>query len=967
MQEYIEVRGASQNNLKKVNIKVPKHQLVVFTGVSGSGKSSLAFDTIYVEGQRRYVESLSAYARQFLEMQEKPDVEFISGLSPAIAIDQKTTSRNPRSTVSTATEIYDYLRLLFARIGVPYSEATGKPIEKQTASQIIEIIKGLPVFSKILILSPVVRGQKGEHRREFMNLQRQGYQRVKIDGIVYQIDDLPVLDKNLKHTIEVVVDRLEIEEEMDNRLADSVETSLKMSGGLLNVEIVSLPEDYSGIDFVVGQAIGFSEKFACPITGFTLSEIEPRIFSFNSPYGACPECDGLGTEIFFDPILVIPDAKLSLKEGAIAPWYKSDSKYSVVHNRMYTQTLEGLAKHYNFSLLKPFNELSEDVKNIILFGSNGQDIVFKFDDGFRTNTVKKPFDGVIPSLIERVKKTESDYIREEMSKYQSYKACSSCDGMRLKKESLCVKIAGMNIGQVCRLTITDAIEWVESLKEVLSPKHWKIGERVLKEIKRRLGFLNDVGLEYLTLNRQANTLSGGESQRIRLASQIGSGLSGVLYVLDEPSIGLHQCDNDRLLNTLRNLRDLGNTVIVVEHDEDTMRASDYIIDVGPGAGIHGGEIISHGKPEDVANDERSITGQYLSGKQYIPIPSVRRQGLRNKFIDIKGAKANNLKDIDVKIPLGTFTAITGVSGSGKSSLTIQTLYKAAVRKLHGAKAMHGQCTSISGFEFVDKVIEIDQSPIGRTPRSNPATYTGAFTPIRDWFTSLSESKVRGYKAGRFSFNVKGGRCEVCEGDGVIKIEMHFLPDVYVKCDECNGKRYNKETLEVKYKGCSIADVLDMTVDDAELFFNSVPLIHEKLKALQEVGLGYMKVGQPATTLSGGEAQRVKLAKELSRRSTGRTLYILDEPTTGLHTHDIKKLLEVLHKLVDSGNTVIVIEHNLDVIKTSDYVIDIGPYGGIKGGNLVASGTPEDVSNAKGSITGMYLKRYLIPEHVVNKE
>jgi excinuclease ABC subunit A len=962
VQEFIEVRGASQNNLKKVNIKVPKHKFVVFTGVSGSGKSSLAFDTIYVEGQRRYVESLSAYARQFLEMQDKPDVEFISGLSPAIAIDQKTTSRNPRSTVSTATEIYDYLRLLFARIGVPYSEATGKPIEKQSSSQIIEIINNLPAGTKVILLAPIVRGQKGEHRKEFLNLQRQGYQRVKIDGSLYEMDEIPVLDKNIKHTIEVVVDRLEIDLSLGNRLADSVETALKLSGGLLNVEVVFVPEEQE-TSLKEGDIVTFSEKFACPVTGFTLAEIEPRIFSFNSPYGACPACDGLGTEIFFDPVLIVPDGKLSLKEGAIAPWHKTDSKYGVTHNRIYMQTLEGLAKHYNFSLLKPFAELPEDVKNILLYGSGDEEVVFKFDDGFRTNTVKKAFEGVIPSLVERVKKTESDYIREELAKYQSYKACSVCDGMRLKKESLCVRIAGLNIGEVCRMTITNAVEWFDGLETQLSEKHLHIAERVLKEIKRRLGFLHDVGLEYLTLNRRANTLSGGESQRIRLASQIGSGLSGVLYVLDEPSIGLHQCDNDRLLNTLRHLRDIGNTVIVVEHDEDTMRASDYIIDVGPGAGIHGGEIVSHGTPEMVQADENSLTGQYLSGKKFIPIPAKRRPGSRNKFIEIKGARANNLNGIDVKIPLGTFTAITGVSGSGKSSLTIHTLYKAAVRKLHGAKAMYGECDSISGFEYVDKVIEIDQSPIGRTPRSNPATYTGAFTPIRDWFASLNEAKVRGYKPGRFSFNVKGGRCEVCEGDGVIKIEMHFLPDVYVKCDECHGKRYNKETLEVKYKGRSIADVLDMTVDDAEQFFLNVPLIHEKLRALQEVGLGYMKVGQPATTLSGGEAQRVKLAKELSRRSTGRTLYILDEPTTGLHTHDISKLLEVLHKLVDAGNTVVVIEHNLDVIKTADCVIDIGPYGGDRGGELVAYGTPEAVAHTEGSITGRYLKRYLKPEHI----
>jgi excinuclease ABC subunit A len=955
----ISVRGAKVHNLKSVSVDIPKNQLVVVTGVSGSGKSSLAFDTIYAEGQRRYVESLSAYARQFLEIQDKPDVESITGLSPAIAIDQKTTSRNPRSTVSTATEIYDYLRLLYARIGVPYSEATGKPIEKQTPSQMVDIINKLPEGTRVYILAPIVKGQKGEHRKEFLNLQKQGFQRVKVDGNLYEFDELPLLDKNLKHDIEVIVDRLEIGEELGNRLADSVETAIKLSNGLLNVEVITLPEDYKG-EHKVGSILSFSEKFACPITGFTLTEIEPRIFSFNSPYGACPSCDGLGTEVYFDPNLIIAEPKLSIKEGAISPWHKITSKYSNTPNRFYMQTLEALAQHYGFSTLKPYEELPEEIKNIILYGSDDEEIAFKYDDGFRSNTVKKPFEGVMSYLEEKAKKTESDFIREELSRYQSTKHCSACDGMRLKKESLCVKIAGVNIGEVCRLTITDAVSWFETLDQKLSDKHNQIAERVLKEIRRRLGFLKDVGLEYLTLNRHSGTLSGGESQRIRLASQIGSGLSGVLYVLDEPSIGLHQCDNDRLLGTLRNLRDLGNTVIVVEHDEDTMRSSDYIVDVGLGAGIHGGNIIAVGTPDQIAENKESITGQYLSGKKFIPVPQVRRAGLKNKCIEIKGARANNLRNIDVKIPLGMFVAITGVSGSGKSSLTIHTLYKAAVKRLHGAKTAPGDHDSITGFEYVDKVIEIDQSPIGRTPRSNPATYTGAFTPIRDWFSAMNEAKVRGYKPGRFSFNVKGGRCEACEGDGVIKIEMHFLPDVYVKCEECQGKRYNKETLEIKYKGCSIADVLDMTVDIAEKFFDKVPLIHEKLVALQEVGLGYMKVGQSATTLSGGEAQRVKLAKELSRKSTGRTLYILDEPTTGLHSDDIGKLLKVLHTLVDAGNTVVVIEHNLDVIKTADYVVDIGPYGGDKGGNLVAQGTPEQIATTTGSITGGYLKRYLTP-------
>lgn len=954
----ISVRGAKVHNLKNVNVDIPKGRLVVVTGVSGSGKSSLAFDTVYAEGQRRYVESLSAYARQFLEIQDKPDVESITGLSPAIAIDQKTTSRNPRSTVSTATEIYDYMRLLYARIGIPYSPETGKPIEKQTASQMIEKISQLPIGTRIYVLSPIVKGQKGEHRKEFLTLQKQGFQRIKIDGNFYELDDLPVLDKNLKHDIEVVVDRLEIAEDMGNRLADSVETALKLSSGILAIEIASIPEgDKSG--HIAGEILVFSEKFACPVTGFTLTEIEPRIFSFNSPYGACPACDGLGSEVYFDPSLVVPEPRLSLKEGAIAPWHKPpSSKYAATHNKYYMQTLEGLAQHYGFSMYKPFEELSEEIKNIILYGSGEEEVSINYHDGFRNNVVTEPFAGVINSLIERAKKTESDYLREELSKYQNDKPCAVCDGLRLKKESLCVKVAGINIGQLCRLTIAEAVEWFASLDSKLSDKHKQIAERVLKEIIRRLGFLYDVGLDYLTLNRQAGTLSGGESQRIRLASQIGSGLSGVLYVLDEPSIGLHQCDNDRLLHTLKNLRDLGNTVIVVEHDEDTMRASDYIIDVGPGAGIHGGKIIAEGTPDEVAKNPNSITGQYLSGEKIIPVPNSRRKGFKSKCIEIFGAKANNLRNVDVRIPLGSFVAITGVSGSGKSSLTIHTLYKAAVKKLHGAKAVPGEHTKMTGLEFIDKIIEIDQSPIGRTPRSNPATYTGAFTPIRDWFAALPEAKIRGYKSGRFSFNVKGGRCEACEGDGVIKIEMHFLPDVYVKCEECQGRRYNKETLEVKYKGNSIADVLEMTVDDAADFFDKVPLIHEKLVALREVGLGYMKVGQSATTLSGGEAQRVKLSKELSRKSTGRTLYILDEPTTGLHSDDIKKLLVVLHTLVDNGNSVVVIEHNLDVIKTADHIIDVGPYGGDKGGNIVAIGTPEEVANNKDSITGRYLRKYL---------
>jgi excinuclease ABC subunit A len=954
---YISVRGAKEHNLKNVSVDLPRNQLVVITGVSGSGKSSLAFDTIYAEGQRRYVESLSAYARQFLEMQDKPDVESITGLSPAIAIDQKTTSKNPRSTVSTATEIYDYLRLLYARIGIPYSPATGKPIEKQTSSQMVEMIKALPEKTRLYLLAPIIKGQKGEHRKQFISYKNRGYDRFRVDGVLYDFDELPIMDKNKKHDVEIVVDRIVLDETLGNRLADSIETALKDSDGILYVEIISLPEGVK-TKHQVGEIMVFSEKFACPVSGFTLTEIEPRIFSFNSPYGACPKCDGLGNEVYFDPKLVVPNPDFSLKEGAISPWYKIVSKFSASQNKFYMQTLEALAEHYEFSMFKPFKHLSEEIQNIILYGSGDEEIEFKYDDGFRVSKLLQPFEGVIPYLEQKVLKTESDFIRDELGKYQHHRHCQQCSGHRLRRESLCVKIGGKNIGEVCQMTISDALKWFDQLESVLSNKHQKIGDRALKEVSRRLGFLNDVGLEYLTLNRESGTLSGGESQRIRLASQIGSGLSGVLYVLDEPSIGLHQCDNERLLKTLQNLRDLGNTVIVVEHDEDTMKASDYIIDVGLGAGIHGGNIIAKGSPQDIANNMESITGAYLSGRECIPVPQFRRPGHTNKFIEVAGARTNNLQNITAGFPLGCFVAVTGVSGSGKSSFTIHTLYKAAVKKLHNAKAIPGVHDKITGLEYIDKIIEIDQSPIGRTPRSNPATYTGAFTPIRDWFSSLQEAKVRGYKPGRFSFNVKGGRCEACEGDGVIKIEMHFLPDVYVRCEECNGARYNNETLEVKYKDKSIADVLDMTVEDAADFFQNVPLIHEKLDAMKQVGLGYMRVGQSATTLSGGEAQRIKLAKELSRKSTGRTLYILDEPTTGLHSHDIKKLLEVLHKLVESGNTVLVIEHNLDVIKTADYIIDIGPYGGDKGGKVVATGTPEELVKCKESVTGTYLKPYL---------
>lgn len=954
--EFISVKGAREHNLKNVNIDIPKDKLVVITGVSGSGKSSLAFDTVYAEGRRRYVESLSSYARQFLEAQAKPDVESITGLSPAIAIDQKTTSRNPRSTVATATEIYDYLRVLYARIGIPYSPATGLPIEKQTASQMVEEIMKLPMGTKICIMAPIIRGQKGEHRKELLTFRKQGYERVKIDGHFYELDDLPILDKNKKHDIAVVVDRIALSEDLGNRLAESVESSLKLSEGILFVEIISTPEDTDNQEKNENILV-YSEKFSCYVSGFSLTEIEPRIFSFNSPYGACPKCNGLGTEVYFDVSLVIPNTKLSIQEGAIAPWSKSSSNV-VSQSRFYTQLLESLARHYKFSLSQPFQDLSDEIQNIILYGTNEQEVVFSYDDGSRKSNVKHKFEGVIPYLEKKIQKTESNFVIEELSHYQTTQECIKCSGYRLKQESLCVKISDINIGQVCAMTISEAVVWLDSLDSKLSIMHKQIAERLLREIKKRLGFLLDVGLNYLTLNRKSTTLSGGESQRIRLASQIGSGLSGVLYVLDEPSIGLHQCDNDRLLNTLKNLRDLGNTVIIVEHDIDTMNAADYLIDVGIGAGVHGGSIIASGTPREVAENEESITGQYLSGTLSIPVPKNRKKWNQERTIEVLGARSNNLNNVNVNIPLGTFTAFTGVSGSGKSSLVINTLYKAAFKKLHNSKIIPGSYDSISGLEYIDKIIEIDQSPIGRTPRSNPATYSGAFTHIRDWFSMLPESKLRGYNPGRFSFNVKGGRCEACEGDGMIKIEMHFLPDVYVKCEECKGARYNRETLEVKYKNFSIADVLNMNIDVASQFFNNIPLINEKINALQEVGLGYMQLGQSATTLSGGEAQRVKLAKELSKKSTGRTLYILDEPTTGLHIHDIKKLLSVLHKLVEADNTVIVIEHNIDVIKTADHVIDIGPYGGDKGGRIVATGTPEEVAANPNSITGRYLKNYL---------
>ncbi|RZI45418.1 excinuclease ABC subunit UvrA [Rickettsiales endosymbiont of Peranema trichophorum] len=956
MEGYIVVRGAKEHNLKNINVEIPRDQLVAITGVSGSGKSSLAFDTVYAEGQRRYVESLSTYARQFLELQNKPDVELITGLSPAIAIDQKTTSRNPRSTVSTATEIYDYLRLLYARIGIPYSPVTGQPIEKQTPLQMIDNIKTLPEGTEVYILAPLVKGQKGEHRKELLLLKKQGYDKFKIDGLLYEFENLPILDKNKKHSIEVIIDQITLNPLSHDALSNAIHTALKLSNGIVFVEIIATPHG-TDCDHRDGEIIIFSENFACPISGFTLTEIEPRIFSFNSPYGACPKCDGLGSEVFFDPALIVPQPQLSLKDGAISPWSKMASKSPDAENKFYTQTLEALSRHYGFSMLTPFNDLSEEIKRVILYGSSC-DIEFVYTDGFRKSKVVEPFDGIIPSLEARLLKTESDFVREELNRYQNKKPCCACGGYRLRQESLCIKVGGQNIGELCTMTVANAMKWFEGLQEKLSAKHIQISERIILELHKRLGFLFDVGLEYLTLNRESSTLSGGESQRIRLASQIGSGLSGVLYVLDEPSIGLHQCDNQKLLTTLKNLKNLGNTVIVVEHDEETILAADYVFDIGLGAGVHGGNVIASGTPEEISSHPISITGKYLSGREYIPVPSVLRQGHKNKQIQLTGARANNLRNVDISIPLGTFIAITGVSGSGKSSLIIQTLYKAALKKLHGTKTFPGEYDKLSGLEYIDKIIEIDQSPIGRTPRSNPATYTGAFTPIRDLFASLPESKARGYKSGRFSFNVKGGRCEVCEGDGVLKVEMHFLPDVYVKCEECHGARYNKETLEMLYKSRSIADVLNMTVDDATTFFAGTQIIHEKLLAMLEVGLGYMTVGQSATTLSGGEAQRVKLAKELSRKSTGRTLYILDEPTTGLHSHDIKKLLEVLHKLVDAGNTVLVIEHNLNVIKTADYVIDVGPHGGDKGGEIVVAGTPTDVINCPYSLTGKYLKPYM---------
>ncbi|GAC1333220.1 MAG: excinuclease ABC subunit UvrA [Beijerinckiaceae bacterium] len=963
----IAVRGAREHNLKNVDLTIPRDKLVVFTGLSGSGKSSLAFDTIYAEGQRRYVESLSAYARQFLEMMQKPDVDQIDGLSPAISIEQKTTSKNPRSTVGTVTEIYDYMRLLWARIGIPYSPATGLPIESQTVSQMVDRVLTLPERTRLYLLAPVIRGRKGEYRKEIADFQKKGFQRLKIDGVFYPIDEAPVLDKKLKHDIDVVVDRIVVRSDIGARLAERFETALELADG---IAIVEFAEEAIGSEAVGSRATGnrstrqpraevpiaarrinFSSKFACPVSGFTISEIEPRLFSFNNPFGACPVCGGLGSEQKIDADLVVPNPKLTLRKGAVAPWARSTSPY-------YVQTLEALGKHYKFRLDTPFESLPQQAKDVIFYGSGDDPIRFSYDDGLRAYDVKKPFEGVVKNLERRYLETESEWAREEIGRYMAATPCTACKGFRLKPEALAVRVSESHIGQVSELSVKAAAEWFTALPDRLDAKRNEIAARILKEIRERLAFLVDVGLEYLTLSRGSGTLSGGESQRIRLASQIGSGLTGVLYVLDEPSIGLHQRDNARLLDTLRRLRDLGNTVIVVEHDEDAILSADYVVDVGPGAGIHGGEIVAEGTPADIMADEDSLTGQYLTGARQVRLPGKRRKPQPGRKLKLVGARGNNLKNVTAELPLGLFTCITGVSGGGKSTLVVDTLYKAVARRLNGALEHPAPHDRLDGLEHLDKVIDIDQSPIGRTPRSNPATYTGAFTPMREWFAGLPEAKARGYAPGRFSFNVKGGRCEACQGDGLIKIEMHFLPDVYVTCDVCLGKRYDRETLEVKYREKSIADVLDMTVEEAGSLFKAVPSIRDKMETLSRVGLGYIKVGQQATTLSGGEAQRVKLAKELSRRSTGRTLYILDEPTTGLHFHDVAKLLDVLHEFVDQGNSVVVIEHNLEVIKTADWVIDMGPEGGDGGGEIVAVGTPEDIVKAPRSHTGRFLRETL---------
>ncbi|WP_290494822.1 excinuclease ABC subunit UvrA [Hyphomonas sp. UBA4494] len=939
---FIRVRGAKEHNLKNVDVDIPRGELVVMTGLSGSGKSSLAFDTIYAEGQRRYVESLSAYARQFLELMQKPDVESIEGLSPAISIEQKTTSRNPRSTVGTVTEIYDYMRLLWARVGIPYSPATGLPIESQTVSQMVDRTMDLPEGTRLYLLAPIVRGRKGEYRKEFAELLKNGYQRVKVDGEFHELENPPKLDKKFKHDIDVVVDRIVVREGMEQRLAESFETAIGLANGIAIGEYADLEDGETE-----PKRITYSANFACPVSGFTIPEIEPRLFSFNNPFGACPTCDGLGQQLKVDAGLVVPDKDLDLLNGAIAPWAKSTSPYQ-------TQTLQALSAHYRFDLKKPWNKLSEDIHQMILFGTGEEEINFVYDDGMRRYEVKKTFEGVIPNLERRYRETDSQWVRDEIAKFQAAAPCPACGGKRLKPEALAVKIDSLDISDASVFSIKDAHIWFGNAHKALTKQQNEIAGRILKEINDRLDFLNDVGLEYLTLSRASGTLSGGESQRIRLASQIGSGLTGVLYVLDEPSIGLHQRDNDRLLETLKRLRDLGNSVIVVEHDEDAILTADHVIDMGPAAGVHGGQIIAEGTPDEVMASPKSLTADYLNGTKEIPIPTRRPVEKAKRKVTLKGATGNNLKNVDATIPLGSFTCITGVSGGGKSTLIIETLYKALARKLNGASSPPQPYQSLEGLQHLDKVIDIDQSPIGRTPRSNPATYTGAFGPIRDWFAGLPEAKARGYAPGRFSFNVKGGRCEACQGDGVIKIEMHFLPDVYVTCETCKGKRYNRETLEVLFKGKSIADVLDMTVEDAAKFFSAVPAISTKLDTLNQVGLGYVKVGQQATTLSGGEAQRVKLAKELSKRATGKTLYILDEPTTGLHFEDVRKLLEVLHSLVDTGNTVVVIEHNLDVVKTADWVLDLGPEGGDGGGELVAYGTPEDIAACTDSWTGKHL-------------
>ncbi|WP_422028988.1 excinuclease ABC subunit UvrA [Roseovarius sp.] len=945
--KHIEVRGAREHNLRNIDVDIPRNELVVITGLSGSGKSSLAFDTIYAEGQRRYVESLSAYARQFLDMMEKPDVDHISGLSPAISIEQKTTSKNPRSTVGTVTEIYDYLRLLFARVGTPYSPATGLPIEAQQVQDMVDRVLGMEEGTRAYLLAPIVRDRKGEYRKEFLELRKQGFQRVKVDGEFHELDDPPKLDKKFRHDIDVVVDRVVVKEGIGTRLADSFRTALDLADGIAVLE--TAPKEGEPERFT------FSENFACPVSGFTIPEIEPRLFSFNAPFGACPECGGLGAELFFDERLVVPDEQLRIADGALAPWRKGKSPY-------FLQTIEAIARHYEFDRKARWKDLDPHVQQVFLYGSGDEEIQFRYDEGGRVYQVSRVFEGVIPNMERRYRETDSAWIREEFERYQNNRPCGACGGYRLRDEALAVKIAGLHVGQVVEMSIREAFAWCETVPESLTAQKNEIARAILKEIRERLGFLNNVGLDYLTLSRSAGTLSGGESQRIRLASQIGSGLTGVLYVLDEPSIGLHQRDNGRLLQTLQNLRDQGNTVIVVEHDEEAIRTADYVFDIGPGAGVHGGQVVSHGTPEQIAADPASVTGQYLSGQREISIPSERRKG-NGKSVKVIKAEGNNLKAVDAEFPLGRFVCVTGVSGGGKSTLTIETLFKTASMRLNGARQTPAPCETIKGLEHLDKVIDIDQRPIGRTPRSNPATYTGAFTPIRDWFAGLPEAKARGYKPGRFSFNVKGGRCEACQGDGLIKIEMHFLPDVYVTCETCNGARYNRETLEITWKGKSIADVLEMTVEDAQEFFKAVPAIREKMDALARVGLGYIKVGQQATTLSGGEAQRVKLSKELSKRSTGRTLYILDEPTTGLHFEDVKKLLEVLHQLVETGNTVVVIEHNLDVIKTADWLIDIGPEGGDGGGEIVAVGTPEDVAEEPRSHTGRYLKEMLAARKV----